>query len=150
MTVSVEVKPFSEVAALDSFKDWCDEYRDETRSPVIPDAGPQLDHFKACEAENRLRCVVMMDDGVLAGAIFLLVNPSNHYPFPIVAMDSFYLRKPWRKGRAGLDLYEAAKAVARREGAPGLVLMAPPDSTLDRLCKLWKLTNTHKAYWQPV
>ena len=147
MPASIEVKPFSEIAELDSFADWCREYIEETANPVIPDASPQIANWKACEAEGKLRCIAVMDEGVLAGMIVLLVSRSNHYPFPVIGMDSFYLRKPWRKGRLGLDLFGAAKAVVKREGAPGFCLMAPPGSVLEKLCERWGFTNTHKAYW---
>ena len=81
------------------------------------------------------------------GAAALLVTQSQHYPFPLVGVDAFYLRKAWRRGRTGLDLLGCAKAVAAKEGAPGFTFMAPPGSAFDKLCDRLGMTHTHNCYW---
>ena len=150
MLASIEIAPLSSVLEYPGFKDWCQEYADELANPFLPAPGAQIENWKDWDKEGRLRCIAVFDTGVLAGLIILLVSRSGHYPYPVIGLDSFYLRKPWRKGRLGLDLWGAAKAVAKREGAPGFCVMAPPGSKLEKLCELKGMPFTHKAFWCAV
>ena len=91
-----------------------------------------------------------LDGDRLAGLLFLTVSKHRHYARPLMAVDAIYLRRPWRKGRIGLDLIGAARALAAREGAQGLVLTAIPGSPLDRLAPKIGMVLTHHAYWFPT
>lgn len=150
MPISIELKPLSFALERPGFEAWCQEYAEELSNPLLPNPGPQIENWKDWDKEGRLRCVVVLDGDVLAGLIILLVSRSGHYPYPVIGLDSFYLRKPWRRGRTGLDLWGAAKAVVKREGAPGFCVMAPPGSKLEKLCELKGMPFTHKAFWCAV
>ena len=138
---------FGELYDLDGWTDWVTEYINETANPVIGAAEAQVSRYAALDKDGQLRCVAVLDDGRLVGAAALLVTQSQHYPFPLVGVDAFYLRKAWRRGRTGLDLLGCAKAVAAKEGAPGFTFMAPPGSAFDKLCDRLGMTHTHNCYW---
>lgn len=147
MTITIEQKPLDWLVSHPEFQTWVDEYIEECKNVHVAVPGFFEEKYRASEAEGVLRTIVVTDGEHLAGASWILVTKAAHYSFPMVAVDAFYLRKAWRKGRTGLDFLKAAKDVAKNEGAPGLVFMAPPDSTLDRLCARLGMVNTHKAYW---
>ncbi len=123
------------------------EYIDETADAELPNPGPQDDRYLELEDRGELRTIAVVAGEELVGYAQLLVLPSQHHPFPVVSTDSLYLRKPWRKGRLGLDLLGAMRATAKREGAPGLTFMAPPGSRLDRICKALKMPLLRHCYW---
>lgn len=147
MTVSIEVAPLSCLTTHPEFQYWVNEYIEECRNDSVGSPLFSAERYEAAEKAGTLRVIIVTDGHHLAGAAVLGVTTAAHYEFPLVAADSLYLRKPWRKGRTGLDLLGAAKAAAVREGAPGLVFMAPPDSMLDRLCARLGMVNTHKVWW---
>lgn len=138
---------FHELALTNGFGAFVCEYRDETANPAIGEAGPQMEKYYELDKEGRLHVIRVCDDDHLAGAAVLLVTPSQHYPFPLVGVDSIYLRKPWRKGGTGLRLLAMIKGQAQALGAPGFPIMAPPESPLDKLCKLKGFSHTHNCYW---
>ena len=145
--LTFQTMTFSELYATKGFQEWVDEYIEETAHPDIGAAQAQIDRYEELEAKGQLRCIAITDDGLLVGGAVLLVTQSQHYPFPLVAVESFYLRKDWRRGSTGLHLLGGVKAVAAHEGAPGFTFMAPPGGPLDRLCHLRGMRHTHNTYW---
>lgn len=148
--VELRLVPFSEAASNPSFYDYVAEYVEECGDENIGQPAVQIERYKELDEQGCLRCIGVFDGEVLAGLSILLVTKSQHYSFPLVGIDSIYLRKPWRHGRTGLDLLGAMKAVAKREGAPGLPVMAPVGSKLERLCRSMGLSQTHSAFWCPA
>ena len=147
-TVKFQLVSFERLSSCPGYDDLVREYIEETASAVVPYPGEQRSRYLGLDKENRLRCIaVMTDGGLLAGLAILLVTQSQHYPFPMIGIDSLYLRKPWRKGRTGLDLLGGIKAVVAKEGAPGFPIMAPPGSPLDRICRARRYSKTHNCYW---
>ena len=147
MIIAIELCPLSRLTQHPEFQAWVNEYIEECKNDNVAMPGFFEEKYRAAEEAGTLRTLIVLDGERLAGAAWLQVTKAAHYAFPLVAIDGFYLRKAWRKGRTGLDFLKAAKGVARDEGAPGLVFMAPPGSTLDKLCARLGMTNTHKAYW---
>lgn len=150
MSLDFRLIPFSEALSNDEFDAYVDEYAAECGNETIGKPTAMIDRYQALDKEGVLRCIGVFDGEILAGLSVLVVSESQHYSFPLIGIDSFYLRKPWRRGRNGLDLLGAMKAVAVREGAPGLPIMAPVGSQLERLCILLGFTQTHAAFWCPV
>ena len=145
--VEFERVSFAELASRNGFVDVVREYAEETKNPAIAEPSVQFDRYAELDEQGLLRFVAAMDGGRLVGLLVVAVTPSQHYGFPIVAVESIYLRKVARRGAAGLELLGCAKAIARAEGAPGFTIMAPPGSALDRVAGALGLVNTHKAYW---
>lgn len=150
MTLTIETCPFEELYQHPDFRLWVDQYVEECRNDKIAVPDFYVEKYREKESAGILRTLIAKDGSHLAGAAWLLVTPAAHYDFPLVSVDGFYLRKPWRKGFNGVNFLQAAKAVAIREGSKGLVFMAPPGSKLDRLCSVLGMVNTHKAYWCAV
>ena len=145
--VTLQVCDFATFSGTEGFSLWAAEYATETSNEAIGTPEVQFGRYKELDEKGSLRCVAVLEDGYLVGGAVLMVTSSQHYAFPIVGVDSIYLRIAYRKGRTGVDLLNAVKAVAKREGAPGMTFMAPPGSNLDKLCACLGMVNTHKAYW---
>lgn len=141
---------FRDLHAHPDWDAWEDEYIAETASEAVPQPGAQCSRYETLDDQGALVCLGVVDGERLAGVAMLLVHRSSHYPFPIVATDAIYLRKPWRKGALGLELLRAMKGAAIAEGAFGLTFQAPPGSQLDKLCGALGMTHTHNIYWCAV
>ena len=145
--ITYQVVSFEDFYATDGWDEWAEEYIQETANPMIGVAEAQVDRYRELDAKGQLRCLVLTENKKLVGAAALLVTQSQHYPFPLIATDIFFLRKAWRKGATGLHMLGSVKALAAHEGAPGFTFMAPPSGPLDRICKLKGMTHTHNCYW---
>ncbi len=150
MTVAIELCPLARLTQHPEFQTWVDEYIEECRNDNVAVPGFFAEKYRAAEEAGVLRTIIVTEGDRLAGAACLQVTKAAHYDFPLVAVDTFYLRKEWRKGCTGIKFLKAAKEVAAAEGSQGLVFMAPPESTLDKLCAKLGMVNTHKAYWCAV
>nr|DAU11264.1 MAG TPA: acetyltransferase domain containing protein [Caudoviricetes sp.] len=123
------------------------EYQQETQNMAIGNPSVQFERYRELDKLGKLKCLGAFEDGALVGLVGVTLARSQHYAFPIATMESFYLRKAHRKGANGLRLLRATKEMAKREGAPGLVIMAPPGSSYDKLCEKLGMVHTHNAYW---
>jgi hypothetical protein len=145
--IEIRHTTFEELFHAEGFRELVDEYSSETANKAIGDPQVQFDRYRKLEYTGSLYCIAAFDEKKVVGAVGLLVAESQHYPFPIVAVESFYLRKAWRKGRTGLRLLKEIKQTAWTLGAPGCSFMAPPETPLDKLCQCLDMTHTHNAYW---
>lgn len=145
--ITYQVVSFEDFYVTDGIDTWIAEYIEETAHPNIGVAEGQIDRYRELSEKGQLRCIAVTEDKKLIGGAILLVTQSQHYPFPLVGVDAFYLRKAWRRGATGLHLLGCVKGVAANEGAPGFTFMAPPGSPLDRICHLRGMTHTHNCYW---
>lgn len=145
----IEIKhlSFEELFHACGFEELVNEYCTETANKAIGTPQMQVERYSLLDQAGTLHCIAAFDKNQVVGLAGLIVTDSQHYAFPIVGVDSFYLRKEWRKGATGLKLLREVKRTAFGLGSPGCTFMAPPDSELDKLCFLLGMTNTHKAYW---
>ena len=142
--------PYHELERCPGFLAVVNEYEDETQNPVIGNPSVQFERYRDLDTLGTLKCVGAFSNDLLVGLASILVARSQHYAFPIASIESFYLRKEYRKGTNGLRLINAAKSLAKSEGAPGLVFMAPPGTSYEKVCKKLGMVHTHTAYWCKV
>ena len=147
MTITIEQKPLDWLVKHPEFQTWVSEYGEECRAEGIGNPGFYPEKYADADKTGQLRILAALDGARLAGAAALRVTEAAHYDAPLVSTDAIYLRHPWRKGGTGLRLLRAMRDLAGKEGAHGLVFMAPPGSSLDKLCERLGATNTHKMYW---
>ena len=145
--VQIQHTTFEELFHAEGFSDLVNEYTQETANKAIGDPMVQYERYRKLEYTGNLFCIAAYDEGKVVGVVGLLLAESQHYPFPIVAVESFYLRKAWRKGVTGLRLLKEIKKTAWTLGAPGCSFMAPPGSSLDKLCEPLGMVHTHNAFW---
>ena len=88
-TVKFQLVSFERLSSCPGYDDLVKEYIDETASAVVPYPGEQRSRYLELDRENRLRCIaVMTEGGIMAGLAILLVKQSQHYPFPLLGIDS--------------------------------------------------------------
>ena len=141
---------YQELEQCPGFLDVATEYQQETQNMAIGNPSVQFERYRELDKLGRIKCLGAFDGKTLVGLVGVMFACSQHYAFPIASMESFYLRKAYRKGTNGLRLINAVKDLVRREGAPGLVFMAPPGSTYNVLCKKLGMAHTHNAWWCKV
>lgn len=141
---------YRELEASQGFAEVVEEYLQETSNPAIGGATVQPERYEELDALGTLKCIGAFADGLLVGLVGILFSRSQHYAFPIASIESFYLCKDYRKGTNGLRLIRAAKELVKKEGAPGLVFMAPPGTSYEQVCKKLGMVPTHIAYWCKV
>ncbi len=147
MTITIELWPLDRLVSHPEFQAWVDEYGEECRAEGVGAPGFYPEKYAEVAKSGQLRILAALDGDRLAGAAALRVVEAAHYDAPLVSTDAIYLRRDWRKGGAGLRLLHAMRDLAKQEGAHGLVFMAPPGSSLDKLCERLGMVNTHKTYW---
>lgn len=138
---------WSDLKGTADFDEWVKEYAEETTDSHIPVSGLQAEFYDEKDAEGVLFPVCAYDGGKVVGVAGLVVSRSGHYPFPIVSLDTFYLRKAWRQGSAGLRFIRALKKRAAELGAPGFVVTAHPGSAWDKLCERQGMTHLNNLWW---
>lgn len=141
---------YRELEASRGFAEVVAEYKDETSNPAIGSPTVQFERYRELDALGTLKCLGAFEEGELVGLVGVMLARSQHYPFPIASIESFYLRKAFRKGTNGLRLIRAAKELVKKQGAPGLVFMTPPGTNYERVCQRLGMIPTHIAYWCKV
>ncbi len=142
--------PYQELEHTVGFDAVVNEYKEETSNPAIGSPSVQFERYRALAELGSLKCVGAFEEGVLIGLVHVLFAKSQHYDFPVASIESFYLRVAYRKGTNGLRLIRAVKDLVKREGAPGVVFMAPPGTAYEKVCRKLGMLHTHSAYWYKV
>ena len=142
--------PYQELEHTTGFDAVVNEYKDETSNSAIGSPSVQFERYRDLDRLGSLKCVGAFEEGVLVGLVGVLFAKSQHYDFPVASIESFYLRKAYRKGTNGLRLIRAVKGLVKREGAPGVIFMAPPETNYERVCRKLGMVHTHSAYWCKV
>lgn len=145
--VVIKQSSVAEVTAMPGLQSLIEEYAEETGNPAIGKPEVQMSRYFDLYEKGLLRVITATEDGGLVGLVALVVSPSQHYGFPVVSVESIFLKKAYRKGSLGLKLLDTARSAAKDAGAPGMAIMAPPESPLDKLCRRLGFVNTHKTYW---
>lgn len=120
------------------------EYRDECSNTELGLAVADERAYRALTTAGTLCTGAAFRDGELVGFINVLTTAIPHYAGKRVGtVESLFLRKSERKGRAGLRLIAWAKAFASAQGCSALLISAPAGSSLERIGhKLWRHSNT--------
>lgn len=141
---------YQELEQSPGFEETVTEYAAETANEAIGTPKIQRSRYRELSSLGKIQCLGAFEGDKVVGLAVVFFSQSQHYPFPIASIESFYLRKDYRKGGNGLGLLHAVKHMVKAEGAPGLVFMAPPGSTYAALCAKLGMTHTHNAYWCKV
>jgi GNAT superfamily N-acetyltransferase len=127
----IEIREVTVSPYLDSMAALIDEDWQETESHLVPE-GITLNRkmFAALEAAGVMHSLLVFDDDKIVGHCVLVVSPHIHYALTSATVTTFFVSKPYRKGRLGIKLLDRAEEIARREGARFLSCAAKPDTAL--------------------
>lgn len=137
---------FKDVYGVPGWTEWLNEYTEEFSTAEVP-AAFQPDFYLPREEKGELTGVAVFDDGLLVGLAGCVVERTGHHPYPIVALNAFYLRKEWRKGTLGLRLLARLKKTVAALGAPGFVTTSVPGTVYDDLCKRLGMVHVNNLWW---
>lgn len=147
--VEIREVTFKDVFGAPGWTEWVDEYKEELSTADIP-AAFQPDFYLPLEEKGALTGVAAFDEGVLVGLAGCVVERSGHHPYPIVMLNSLYLRKEWRRGALGLRILARLQKLVASLGAPGFTTTSAPGTSYDDLCKRLGMTHVNNLWWCKV
>ena len=84
---------------------------------------PDYEAYARMDATGILHLVTARDDGALVGYIMAMTMPNLHYRTCRMAVeDIYFLRKPYRKGRTGIRLFQYFERRMREIGVNRIVV----------------------------
>jgi len=93
-----------------------DHYEELSVTKEFP-LDPDWDVYKKLLDSGSLRFITCKDDGKLIGYIIFFVYPHLHYRTCLTAFeDIYFLKKEYRKGRAGIKMFQFAEKVLKGYG----------------------------------
>lgn len=139
---------YEEIEKCDGFFDLISEYSKESSSPVTPNAQPMAERYRMMTELGAIRLLGAFDGEKVVGLAGVAVAKTQmHSSAPICSIESFYLRKEYRQGANGLKLLNAAKAVAKEAGAPGLLIATPTEGSYNALCSALGMKHLQNLWW---
>lgn len=93
-----------------------EHWEEVTDYPNIP-LDVDYDRFDHLDKEGNLKVLTVRDDKTLVGYIVFLVAYGLHYKTTFMAHDdAFFLKKEYRKGRIGIDMFNNAELMLKFHG----------------------------------
>lgn len=83
---------------------------------------PKFERYKQYEDAGWLFQVIAREAGVMVGYSINYVVPSMHTQQQICVEDTYFLDKPYRKGRNAIRLYQEVEKEARKRGAVEMMM----------------------------
>jgi len=84
---------------------------------------PNYDRYRRIEEAGILKTITCRSDEELVGYILAMVIPNLHYKTCMMAVeDIYYLRKDYRKGRIGINMFKFFEAEMRKLGVNRIML----------------------------
>jgi GNAT superfamily N-acetyltransferase len=108
------------------------EYAAECSIPAIGEINPHRELYDLMEKSGMMRCF-MAYDGEKIGFAILLMPVLPHYSKRVANLESLFIAKAHRKGKAGRELMRAVEAAAKEAGCAGILYSAPTGGKLERL-----------------
>jgi len=96
-----------------------EHWEEVTDYPHIP-LDPDWDRYEKINADGSIKVLTVRDDefgGILVGYIVFLVFYGLHYRQTFMAQDdAFFLKKEYRKGRVGINMFINAELMLQHHG----------------------------------
>ena len=146
-TVNIEPVSVSEFFAHDVHS-LIDEYRIECANDAFGSAQPSRSYYESLEKQGMLYpAVAKTNKGKVVGFVVIDVYAVPHFEGKTMAtIESIFLSREYRKGRAGIALIHWAQQTALSNGAVGVYISAPVGSRLEKLASLIA-TKTNSVFF---
>lgn len=150
--MSLPIRPITIADAFDApnFTALCDEYRAESlRNPYVTSAPPDRDAYQYMQDAGVLHMLGAYENDTLVGMVVILIASPPHYAGKLLAtVETLFLSKPHRHGRAGVELIRAAESAAVKHGAQGLYISAPSGGRLEDLLPAVGYHETNTVFFR--
>lgn len=125
-----------------------DEYRIECANEAFGLAPPSRSYYESLEKQGMLfPAIAKTIEGKVVGFVVVVVYAVPHFEGKTMAtIESIFLSREYRKGRAGLALIRWAQRTAQNEGTVGVYLSTPVGSRLEKLASLIA-TKTNSVFF---
>lgn len=132
------------------FEALCAEYAEESsRNEKLYDTKPDRAAYAHFEAMGIMQPLGAYHAGKLVGFCAVLLSPVLHSEGKRIATtESLFIAKAHRRGLVGVDLLDAAQAVATECGADGLYVSAPTGGRLISLLGKIGFTESNRTFYR--
>jgi len=127
---------YSEILNAPNATELLAEYAAECALPEIGPIDPQADMYALMEQSRAFQCFGVYEGPELVGFASFLAYVVPHYGKRIATVESLFIARSERKGRAGNELMAAIEEYARRCGCVAILYSAPADSQFEQLLGL--------------
>jgi len=146
MTLTYQVEAFSAVLA-EMQPLWHAHWQEVAMNQDTIPLNPDLDAYRALEAAGVLHVLTVRDQGRVVGYHVAVIRPHLHYQQSLSAMtDLYYLHPDYRKGRAGVRLFQAFEASCKALGVEKLFTGTKLHLDLGRLFERLGWVETERLY----
>ena len=136
--------------ACDEITGLLQEYADQSSNPELPSANPKQELYLGMEEAGFLHVIAAFLGNELIGFATVVVAVLPHYGVPVATMESIFVRDRHRRSGAGIKLVREAEALARDEGAKGLLVTAPAGGRLSRVMPKIGYRETNTVFFRAV
>lgn len=136
----MEIKPvsYSDILNAPNASELLTEYGAECSIPEIGEIHPQAAMYAQMEASGLMRTFGMFHAEQLAGFASELLFVLPHYGLKVATIESIFLARQHRSGRAGNALMSTIEDRARAEGCVTALYNARAGSSFERMLSLSK------------
>jgi GNAT superfamily N-acetyltransferase len=111
--------------------------------PLMPD----YEAYGRLVVAGMLKCITCRMDGELIGYAIFIVQPHLHYKSCKTAFeDIYFLKKEYRKGRIGVELFKHAEKILKQDGVKRLIVHTKIHMDKSRLFEYLGYKMTDKLF----
>lgn len=135
--MSVEIKKctIADLEAHPNFVELIAEYAAECSIDGLPEPRGKLDLYKSIERAGMMFPFEAKLDGILIGFMVVIVTVNPHYGIVLATTETLFVKRDRRYTGAGGRFIAEAKELAREHKSPGVFVIAPIDSTLEKVLR---------------
>ena len=144
--MSVEVRKVEATKYANEMQSLYVEHWKETESKFSSNPpSPMFDVYDQMELGGNLISYGLFDDCLMVGYVIAFLLPHLHYGFLYVQHDILFVKKEYRKGRAGLLLIKSVELESKERGAKHVLWFAKPGTNMESI-----LTKTGSVFEDAV
>ena len=150
MSEIVKIK-FNDFYHNENYSIFIKEYAEECSIEGMTQINPNIDLYNKLESVGILNSYAVYEDKAIIGGFCLLISPNLHYSQNIATIESFFVKKEFRKNGIGLRLLQEAEKIAKEKNAVALFLSTPIDSDLEKvMSSLKSYKETNKVFFKSL
>lgn len=138
---------FPELETMTGIEQVRDEYAEESRIEGFPEPIPHLDSYRAMDNSGIITVFAALEGHLTVGFAIVLCSVLPHYSKAVAHLESFFVRKDYRKTGAGHALYAECRTRAQEIGAVAFMASAKVGSGMQMFMKSKKRCQiTHEIF----
>lgn len=148
----IEIRPCTviDVVGASTYEALIHAYAAESALDDMPTPEPDVAMYHALEANGSLKVVGAFSQGQLVGFMACNMNYAPQYAAIVGLTMVFFVAHSHRTYGTGARMVEAMKALAKAQGAVGLMIGAPAESRLAKAAPILGFKETNRLYFKAI